>query len=172
MTTQLVLDTLEHAILARRQTGVSDLTRLVHHTDARLPVNSVHLHQPAAAVRHRPIGRFGGLCLRQRTLAESQIGIYKTQVIRPEARSHDVEHVEIETLNWVRWFNHERTHESIDDLTPAEVEQARCAAGNVSSRPGRDTTRSVRKPRAVQRDPRTRSSKANSSGDCLELTGS
>jgi putative transposase len=34
MTTALVLDTLEHAIWARRQQGVADLTGLVHHTDA------------------------------------------------------------------------------------------------------------------------------------------
>lgn len=34
MTTDLVLDTLEHAIWARRRDGVTDLTGLVHHTDA------------------------------------------------------------------------------------------------------------------------------------------
>ncbi len=34
MTTDLVLDTLEHAIWTRRQAGVHDLTGLVHHTDA------------------------------------------------------------------------------------------------------------------------------------------
>ncbi len=27
------------------------------------------------------------------------------------------------TLDWVHWFNTERTHESIDDLTPIELEQ-------------------------------------------------
>lgn len=31
---------------------------------------------------------------------------------------------------WVHWFNHERIHESIDDLTPIEVEQARYSARN------------------------------------------
>lgn len=34
MTTDLVLNTLEHAIWTRRQAGVEDLTRLVHHTVA------------------------------------------------------------------------------------------------------------------------------------------
>ena len=34
MTTDLVLDTLEHAIWTRRQAGVEDLTGLIHHTDA------------------------------------------------------------------------------------------------------------------------------------------
>jgi putative transposase len=63
-------------------------------------------------------------------LAESQIGAYKTELIRPEGPWQDVEHVEIETLNWVHWFNHERTQESIDDLTPGEVETAHYAARN------------------------------------------
>ncbi|OYN90600.1 hypothetical protein CGZ92_00950, partial [Parenemella sanctibonifatiensis] len=34
MTTDLVLDTLEHAIWTRRQAGVTDLSGLIHHTDA------------------------------------------------------------------------------------------------------------------------------------------
>lgn len=34
MTTDLVLDTLEHAIWTRQQAGITDLTGLVHHTDA------------------------------------------------------------------------------------------------------------------------------------------
>ena len=63
-------------------------------------------------------------------MAESQIGAYKTELIRPDGPWRDVEHVEIETLNWVHWFNHERTHESVDDLTPVEVELAHYAARN------------------------------------------
>jgi putative transposase len=63
-------------------------------------------------------------------LAESQIGTYKTELIRPEGPWRDVEHVELETLRWVHWFNHERTHESVDDLTPIEVENAHYAARN------------------------------------------
>ncbi|WP_460820789.1 IS3 family transposase, partial [Microlunatus parietis] len=34
MTTELVLDTLEHALWTRHQAGITDLTGLVHHTDA------------------------------------------------------------------------------------------------------------------------------------------
>jgi putative transposase len=34
MTTELVLDTLEHAIWTRRQAGITDLSGLIHHTDA------------------------------------------------------------------------------------------------------------------------------------------
>ena len=34
-----------------------------------------------------------------------------------------MDHVEIETLNWVDWFNTERPHESLNDFTPAAAEQ-------------------------------------------------
>lgn len=35
----------------------------------------------------------------------------------------DVDHVEIETLNWVDRFNTERPHEYLSDLTPARAEE-------------------------------------------------
>ena len=63
-------------------------------------------------------------------LAESQIGIYKTELIGPEGPWRDLEHVEFETLEWVDWFNHERPHESVDDLTPIQIEEIHYAARN------------------------------------------
>jgi putative transposase len=63
-------------------------------------------------------------------LAESQIGLYKTELINPDGPWRDAEHVEIDTLDWVHWFNTERPHESIDHLTPAFVEQFHYAARN------------------------------------------
>ena len=63
-------------------------------------------------------------------LAESQIGIYKTELIRPEGPWHGVEHVELDTLAWVDWFNTERPHESIQDLTPIKAEEVHYAARN------------------------------------------
>lgn len=63
-------------------------------------------------------------------LAETTIGTYKTELIRPEGPWHGVEHVELETLHWVHWYNHERTHESIDDLTPTQAEAVHYAARN------------------------------------------
>lgn len=35
----------------------------------------------------------------------------------------DIDHVDIETLNWVDWFNTEGPHESLADLTPAAAEK-------------------------------------------------
>ncbi|MBB5786047.1 putative transposase [Jiangella mangrovi] len=129
MSTQLVLDTLEHAIWSRRQAGITDLTGLVHHTDAGSQYTSfAFTTRLLQAGVDASVGSVGDAY--DNALAESQIGAYKTELIRPDGPWRDLEHVEIETLNWVHWFNHERTHESIDDLTPAEVEAAHYAARN------------------------------------------
>ena len=57
------------------------------------------------------------------SLAESQIGLYKSELIHHEGPWRDVDQVEVATASWVQWFNTERTHSSIDDLTPVEAEQ-------------------------------------------------
>ena len=63
-------------------------------------------------------------------LAESQIGLYKAELIWPDGPWQDVDQVERETLEWVHWFNTERSHEGIDDLTPLQAERAHYAAGH------------------------------------------
>ena len=129
MTTELVLDTLEHAIWARHQAGVVDLSGLVHHNDAGSQYTSfAFTSRLLEAGVDASVGSVGDAY--DNAMAESQIGAYKTELIRPEGPWRDVEHVELETLNWVHWFNHERTHESVDDLTPIEVEAAHYAARN------------------------------------------
>ncbi len=47
----------------------------------------------------------------------------KNECIRPDGPWRDVNHVEKGTFEWVTWFNTERTHEAIDDLTPIEAEE-------------------------------------------------
>ena len=129
MTTELVLDCLEHAIWARSQDGISDLTGLVHHTDAGSQYTSFAFTSRLIEAGVDPsVGSVGDAY--DNALAESQIGLYKTELIRPYGPWRDVEHVELETLHWVHWFNHDRPHESIDDLTPIEVENAYYAARN------------------------------------------
>jgi putative transposase len=129
MTTELVLDCLEHAVWSRRQAGVVDLSGLVHHTDAGSQYTSfAFTSRLLEAGVDASVGSVGDAY--DNAMAESQIGVYKTELIRPEGPWRDVEHVEFETLNWVHWFNHERTHGSVDDLTPIEVEVAHYAARN------------------------------------------
>lgn len=129
MTTDLVLDTLEHAIWTRRRDGITDLTGLVHHTDAGSQYTSfAFTTRLIEAGVDASVGSIGDAY--DNALAESQIGLYKAELIRPESPWRDVEHVEIETLNWVDWFNTERPHESVDDLTPTRVEEVHYAARN------------------------------------------
>lgn len=56
---------------------------------------------------------------------ESTIGLHKTECITPDARGRNwsgLRDVERETAEWVRWYNHEKIHSSIDYMTPIERE--------------------------------------------------
>ena len=55
-------------------------------------------------------------------LAETVIGLYKTEVIHRRAPWRALEQVELATLNWVHWFNHQRLLASIGNIPPAEAE--------------------------------------------------
>ena len=55
-------------------------------------------------------------------LAESIIGLYKTEVIRRCGPWRHLEAVEFATLEWVHWFNHQRLLEPIGHVPPAELE--------------------------------------------------
>ncbi|PIJ55820.1 hypothetical protein BMH30_00285 [Leucobacter sp. OLES1] len=122
MTTDLVLDTLECAIWARSQDGVTSLSGLIQHNDAGSQYTSLAFTQRLIGTGVVSVGSVGDVY--DNAMAESQIGIYKTELVRPEGSWRGVDRVEMETLHWVHWLNHERTHASIDDLTPIEVEQA------------------------------------------------
>jgi transposase InsO family protein len=73
MTTDLVLDTLEHAIWTRRQAGVVDLSGLVHHTDAGSQYTSFAFTSRLIEAGVDPsVGSVGDAY--DNALAESQIG--------------------------------------------------------------------------------------------------
>jgi transposase InsO family protein len=55
-------------------------------------------------------------------LAETIIGLYKTELIRQCGPWRNIEDVEFATLEWVDWFNHRRLFEPIGDMPPAEKE--------------------------------------------------
>ena len=56
-------------------------------------------------------------------LAESVIGLYKTEVIRKYGPWKGVDDVEFATLDWVSWFNDQRLLGPIGDILTAEFEQ-------------------------------------------------
>jgi putative transposase len=58
------------------------------------------------------------------SLAESTIGLYKTELIGRHGPWRTLEEVELATLAWIDWYNHYRLHSQIGDLPPAELEAA------------------------------------------------
>jgi putative transposase len=129
MKTSLVLDCLEMALWSRQRDGISSLDGLIHHTDAGSQYTSFAFTQRLIDIGVDPsVGSVGDAY--DNALAESQIGLYKAELIWVDGPWQDCDHVERETLEWVHWFNTDRTHEGIDDLTPLQAEQAHYAARN------------------------------------------
>jgi putative transposase len=121
MTTPLVLDALEHAVHTRAVEGVTDLTGLIAHSDAGSQYTSIALSQRLLeAGIDASVGTVGDAL--DNALAETTVGSFKTELIRRHGPWRDVDHVEIETLNWIHFFNTERPHEYLDDLTPEAAE--------------------------------------------------
>jgi len=57
-------------------------------------------------------------------LAETIIGLYKTEIIHQRGPWRHLEAVEYATLEWVDWFNHRRLLEPIGNVPTAELEPA------------------------------------------------
>ena len=103
--TDLALDALEQAIYDRCDT---DTGNLVHHSDRGTQYLSERL---ADAGIELSVGSRGDAY--DNALAESVIGLFKTEVIRRRGPWRSLEAVEFATLDWVDWFNHRRLLEPI-----------------------------------------------------------
>jgi transposase InsO family protein len=57
-------------------------------------------------------------------LAETIIGLYKTELVRRRGPWKGLDDLEYATLEWVDWFNHRRLLEPIGYVPPAEFEAA------------------------------------------------
>ncbi len=55
-------------------------------------------------------------------LAESTIGLYKTECVRHDGPWRGLDDLELATLSWVHWFNHHRLHSKIGNMSPVERE--------------------------------------------------
>jgi putative transposase len=55
-------------------------------------------------------------------MAESVIGLYKSELITMRGPWRIIEDVELATLGWVHWWNHERLHSALGHVPPAEYE--------------------------------------------------
>ena len=56
-------------------------------------------------------------------MAEAWVATFKTELV--DGRTFpSFEHAEHETLEWIGFYNHERLHESLGDVSPVEYEDA------------------------------------------------
>ena len=96
---------------------------LIHHGDRGSQSLSIRYTERLAEAGIEPsVGSVGDSY--DNALAESLIGLYKTEVIRPRGPWRGVEAVEFATLEWVDWFNHRRLLAPIGNRPPAEAETA------------------------------------------------
>ena len=116
----LALDALEQALYDRQEDSAE---RLVHHSDRGVQYLSIKYTERLAQVGIEPsVGSKGDSY--DNALAESVIGLFKTEVIRRRGPWRSLEDVEFATLEWVAWFNHSRLLEPIGHVPPAEHEEA------------------------------------------------
>ena len=115
--TDIALDALEQALWSRPTTE-----GLVHHSDRGVQYLSIRYTERLAEAGIEPsVGSIGDSY--DNALAESVIGLYKTEVIRREGPWKGLDDVEFATLDWVCWYNEKRLLEPIGDIPPAEFEQ-------------------------------------------------
>ena len=116
--TDFVLDALEQAIYDRRGAGA---TELVHHSDRGTQYLSMRYTERLTEAGIEPsVGSRGDSY--DNALAESLIGLFKTEVIQRKGPWRHLEAVEFATLEWVDWFNTRRLLEPIGYVPPAEYE--------------------------------------------------
>jgi len=115
----LALDALEQAISEREEARQE---RLVHHSDRGTQYLSIRYTERLAEAGIEPsVGSRGDSY--DNALAESVIGLFKTEVIRRRGPWRSHEDVEFATLEWVWWFNHHRLLEPIGYVPPVEYEE-------------------------------------------------
>jgi putative transposase len=118
LATDFVLDALEQAIYDRCGAGVEDL---IHHSDRGTQYVSMRYTNRLAEATIAPsVGSRGDSY--DNALAESVIGLFKTELIQRKGPWRHLEAVEFATLAWVDWFNTRRLLEPIGYVPPAEYE--------------------------------------------------
>jgi transposase InsO family protein len=115
--TDLVLDALEQALHARQASG-----GLIHHSDRGCQYLSIrYTERLTEAGIESSVGSVGDSY--DNALAETIIGLFKTEVIHARGPWRTLDAVEYATLEWVDWFNNRRLLESIGHVPPVEYER-------------------------------------------------
>ena len=118
LTAGIALDALEQALHERR---LNPEDPLVHHSDRGVQYVSIRYTERLAEAGIEPsVGSRGDSY--DNALAESIIGLYKTEVIHRRGPWRGPEDVEFATLEWVHWYNTQRLLEPIGNVAPVEYE--------------------------------------------------
>jgi len=114
----LATEALEMAVWRR---GAS-VEGLIHHSDAGAQYTSVVYSERLAIHGIAPlVGTVGDSY--DNAMAESAIGLYKTELIRRQGPWRTPDQVEFATLEYIDWFNNTRLHGEIGHVPPAEFEE-------------------------------------------------
>jgi transposase InsO family protein len=116
MRAQLVLDALEMAVALRDLDG-----RLVAHSDRGSQYTSLRYTDRLDELGIDPsVGSRGDAY--DNAMAEAFVATFKAELVGGRA-FQSFEHAERETLRWIGFYNHERLHEQLGDIPPAEFEE-------------------------------------------------
>jgi putative transposase len=117
MRTTLVLDALRMA-LGQRRLGAD--VALVHHSDRGSQYTSIDYTQTLAD--HGVLASVGSVGdAYDNALAESFVDSFKTELIADRVWRTRLQ-LEVAIVEYIGWFNHNRLHESLGDVPPAEIE--------------------------------------------------
>lgn len=116
MSTDFVLDALEQALYDRRPTD-----SLIHHSDRGSQYVSIRYTERLAEAGIEP--SVGSRDSYNNALAETINGLYKAELIHRRAPWKTRAAVELATLEWVAWYNHQRLLEPIGYIPPAQAEE-------------------------------------------------
>ena len=122
MRTGLVLDTLEMALWSRDHAGLPAGTGLIHdHDNGSQYLSFAFTQRLIAAGVDASVGSVGDAY--DNALAETTIGLFKTEKIYREGPWKTLSDVELAALEWVDWFNTTRLHSACGRLSPAQYER-------------------------------------------------
>ena len=136
--TELVLVPLRMALWNRRHEGIEIFEGLLHHSDAGSQYISLKFSEELMLEGIlASIGSVGDAY--DNALAESTIGLFKTEAIRRGNPFHagpfkNIADIEYATMGWVDWYNNRRLHSSLDYVPPVEFE-ANYYATNLTPQP-------------------------------------
>jgi putative transposase len=120
----LALAALEQALWSREPCN-----GLVHHSDRGVQYLSIrYTERLAEAGAVTSVGSKGDSY--DNAMAESVMGLYKTELVRRNGPWRGLDDLEFATLEWVDWFNNRRLHGAIGYVPPAEYE-ASCYSSRI-----------------------------------------